>query len=430
MDPSLIKTPPRPDLLLRIADRVGTPTYVYFADTIRERIRVLRERTERLDAHLLYAMKANAHPAILELMFDEGLGIDAVSPAELLLALRVGFAPERILFSANNMTDDEMHFAHHQGVLLNVGELSRLDRYGSAHPGSRVCVRLNPRIGAGHHDHVITAGPESKFGIPVEAAGEIVRIIERHGLRLVGLHQHIGSGILDTGTLWSAIRVLLEAVRQFPPVEFVNLGGGLGVPYRPGETGLDFENFDARIVEPLGEFLAGLDPRPAAWFEPGRFLTAESGVLLVRVNTVKKNPERTFAGVDSGMTHLIRPALYGSYHGVFNLSNPEGDPGTYDVVGNICETGDRFARDRVVQEIREGDVLAILDAGAYGMSMATSAYNLRPVPAEVLVPPGAEPGRFRVIGRRQTAAELVADVLERAVPVQGLQALGAADRDR
>lgn len=415
MTESLFKTPPQPDLLLRIAERAGTPTYVYFADVIRDRIRLLRDRTARLDARMLYAMKANGHPAILSIMREEGLGIDAVSPAEMLLALRVGFEPDRILFSANNMADDEMEFAHRQGVLLNVGELSRLDRYGRAHPGSRVCVRVNPRVGAGHHNHVITAGPESKFGIPVEAAEDILAIVNRHGLRLAGLHQHIGSGIMDTGTLWSAIQVILEAAKQFPPVEFINLGGGLGIPYRPGEAGLDFENFDARIMEPLGAFLLGDESRPEIWFEPGRFLTAESGVLLVRVNTVKTNPERTFAGVDSGMTHLIRPALYGSYHAVFNLSNPGGEPANYDLVGNICEAGDRFARDRTVQEIREGDVLAILDTGAYGMSMASSSYNLRPLPAEVLVPGASDPGRFRVIGRRQTAAELVAEVLGRAV---------------
>lgn len=418
MDRTPLKTPPRPDVLLAIAERIGTPTYVYFADIIRDRIRVLREMTAPVGARLLYAMKANGHPAILTLMRDEGLGIDAVSPAELLLALRVGFDPDRILFSANNMTDDEMHFAHGQGVLLNVGELSRLRRFGEAYPGSRVCVRLNPRIGAGHHRHVITAGPESKFGIPVEAAPEILDVLRRHRLRLEGLHQHIGSGIRDTGTLWKAIEVLLEASGRFPKVEFLNLGGGLGVPYRPDETGMDFENFPEHIVEPLLRFRERSGDGPAIWFEPGRFLTAESGVLLVRTNTVKANPERTFAGVDSGMTHLIRPALYGSYHAVYNLSNPEGPLRPYDLVGNICESGDRFAQDRPIQEIREGDVLAILDAGAYGMSMASPAYNLRPVPAEVLVAGEEDGGRYRVISRRRSAAELVAEVLERSERIE------------
>ena len=413
MSSSELKPAPDPELLLRIASKIGTPTYVYFADTIRQRVEVLKEHFSTLGGRLLYAMKANSHPAILTLLRDQGLGIDAVSPAELLLVLRLGFSPDRILFSANNMTDDEMQFAHRQGVMLNVGELSRLDRFGRAFPGAEVCVRLNPQVGAGHHDHVITAGSKSKFGIPVEQADEIRRIARRHGLRIVGLHQHIGSGILDTNTLWKAIHVLLEVVPSFKEARFVNLGGGLGIPYRPGEASIDLENLDDRIVEPLKAFGARQGRPLEFWFEPGRYLVAESGVLLVRANTVKSNPDRRFAGVDSGMGHLLRPALYDAYHAVTNLSNPDGPLVRYDVVGNICESGDRFAIDRPIQEIREDDILAILDTGAYGMSMAAPSYNLRPLPAEVLVTGGNEPGRYRLISRRRTAAELVAEVLER-----------------
>ncbi len=414
------KPAPQPDVLLRIASRIGTPTYVYFADTIRERIAGLKTHLAPLAANLLYAMKANSHPAILSIMRDEGLGIDAVSPAELLLVLRLGFAPERVLFSANNMTDDEMHFARGQGVLLNIGELSRLERFGKAYPGADVCVRLNPQVGAGHHEHVITAGARSKFGIPVQQIREVLRIASRHGLRIVGLHQHIGSGILDTATLWKAISVLLDVTDSFPDARFVNLGGGLGIPYRPGENGIDLENLGERIVRPLQAFRARRTEPLEIRFEPGRYFVAESGVLLVTANTVKSNPERRFVGVDSGMGHLLRPALYDAYHEVVNLSNPDGKPVTYDLVGNICESGDRFAVDRSIPEIREGDILALLDTGAYGMSMASPAYNLRPVPAEVLVTGGDEPGRYRLITRRRTPAELVAEVLERGtVPDAG-----------
>lgn len=414
------KPAPQPELLLRIASRIGTPTYVYFADTIRERIAGLKTRLAPLAANLLYAMKANSHPAILSIMRDEGLGIDAVSPAELLLVLRLGFAPERVLFSANNMTDDEMHFARGQGVLLNIGELSRLERFGRAYPGADVCVRLNPQVGAGHHEHVITAGARSKFGIPVQQIREVLRIASRHGLRIVGLHQHIGSGILDTATLWKAISVLLDVTDSFPDARFVNLGGGLGIPYRPCENGIDLENLGERIVRPLQAFRARRTEPLEIRFEPGRYFVAESGVLLVTANTVKSNPERRFVGVDSGMGHLLRPALYDAYHEVVNLSNPDGNPVTYDLVGNICESGDRFAVDRSIPEIREGDILALLDTGAYGMSMASPAYNLRPVPAEVLVTGGDEPGRYRLITRRRTPAELVAEVLERGtVPDAG-----------
>jgi diaminopimelate decarboxylase len=393
---------------------------VYFADIIRKRIRSLRSGLADLNPSLLFAMKANHHPAILTLMRDEGLGIDAVSPAELLLVLRLGFDPGRILFSANNMTDDEMHFARQQGVLLNIGELSRLERFGQAFPGSAVCVRVNPQIGGGHHNHVITAGERSKFGIPIEQIDTIRSIARRFDLRLVGLHQHIGSGILDTNTLWLAISVLLDAAREFPDVRFLNLGGGLGVPYRPDETGIDLENLTERIVRPLLDFRRSRGNTLEFWFEPGRFLVAESGVLLVRANTIKRNPTRTFAGVDSGMVHLLRPALYNSYHEITNLSNPQGPKWPYDVVGNICESGDRFAENRPISEIREDDVLGILDVGAYGMSMASPTYNLRPVPAEVLVPGETDPGRFRLISRRMTAAELVARIMrDGTVPDDG-----------
>lgn len=353
---------------------------------------------------LLYAMKANGHPAVLQIILEEGFGIDAVSPGELHLARRVGFPPDRILFSANNMTDREMEDTLAENVLLNVGELSRLEKFGRRAPGSAVCVRVNPHVGAGHHQHVITAGEHSKFGIPVEELNLVRQIAARYDLQIVGLHQHIGSGIMSPDTLWSAMQVLLEAALEFPELRFLNFGGGLGIPYRPDEQPIDLETFGRRIVGPL-EALARRHPSSSLsfWFEPGRYLVAESGVLLATVNTIKQNRSRTFAGTDSGMGQLVRPAIYGAYHGIYNLSNPDAPLHRYDVTGDICEAGDVFARGREVQEIREGDVLAILDAGAYGMAMA-SEYNMRPLPAEVMLESG---GDLRLIRRRETHEELV-----------------------
>ena len=402
------KTPAYADVLLDAAERFGTPTYVYAEETIRRQCGRLREHLDGLPARLLYAMKANTSPAVLRIIRDEGFGLDAVSPAELALALRLGFEPEDVLFSANNMTGEEMHAAHASGALLNIGELSRLEAYGRAYPGADVCVRLNPKIGAGHHAHVITAGERSKFGIPVEQTADVRRIAERHGLRIVGLHQHIGSGILDGARLWAAIAVLLDAAAAFPDVRFLNVGGGLGIPYRPDEAPLDGADFHATVAEPLRAFARKhLGPDVQFWFEPGRFLVAEAGVLLVRVNTLKAAYGRVYAGTDSGMGHLVRPTVYGAYHAVANLSNPGGPLKVYDVAGNICESGDLFAKGRPVQEIREGDVLAILDAGAYGMAMA-SEYNLRPLPAEALI---AADGTLRRTRRRLSPAELAERVL-------------------
>lgn len=397
-----------PKALLRASESFGTPTYVYSEKVVREQCAKLRDHLEGIPTELLYAMKANDNPAILRIMHREGLGIDAVSPGELHLARSIGFEPERILFSANNMTDAEMREAAAEGVLLNIGELSRLHKFGVHAPGSPVCIRLNPQVGGGHHEHVITAGEQSKFGIPVEDVDRVKAIAERHDLEIRGLHQHIGSGIMNTDILWKAMDVLLEAAASFPDIRFLNFGGGLGIAYRPDEPELDLDNFRDGIVKPLRDFRKSHPSDDLSfWFEPGRFLTAQAGALLVRVNTLKENRGRCFAGTDSGMGHLVRPAIYGAYHRIDNLSNPDGAKRTYDVTGNICEAGDVFARDRQVQEIREGDVLAVMDAGAYGMAMA-SEYNLRPLPAEVLL---TDSGDLKLIRRRGTVRELVERLL-------------------
>jgi diaminopimelate decarboxylase len=400
-----LKTPSNPGQLLELARTYGTPLYVYREETIRRRIRGLKRHLTGLPYHLSYACKANSALPILRIMVEEGLGIDAVSPAELELAIRIGFDPDRILYSSNNMTDGEMTVAHERGALLNIGELSRLERYGRAFPGSDVCVRLNPRVGAGHHDHVITAGPSSKFGIDVGRIDEVRETVHRYGLRLVGLHQHIGSGILDTDILREAAAVMLECAAAIDTLEFVNLGGGLGVPYRPDEAPLDLHSWQDKIVRPLADYVRKHPARNLfVAFEPGRFLVAESGALIVRANTVKASMGRVFAGVDSGMGHLVRPAIYGAYHAIYNLSNPQGELRRYDVVGNICESADFFARDREVQEIREGDWLCVLDTGAYGMSMA-SEYNLRPLPAEVWIPSSGESPQL--LRRSESPGELI-----------------------
>lgn len=413
------RIPASPEFLQQIAARFGDPTYVYFESVIRERIRRLQGALDGLPHRLLYAMKANHAPAVLSVMYEEGLGIDAVSPAELLLALEIGFDADRVFYTANNMTDAEMRLAHERGAILNVGEPSRLERFGHAYPGSDVSVRINPTVGAGHHSHVVTAGFESKFGIPLEDVDDVIRTADRYDLRIVGLHQHIGSGILDTAKLREAMEVILETAMRFENLRFINVGGGLGVPYRPDDAPLDLERFRELIVHPL---LAFRERHPAGslefWFEPGRFLTAEAGVLLARVSTLKTSGPRTFAGLDTGMNHLLRPALYGSYHHVVNCSNPGGDERRYDIVGNICESSDFFGRDRSVAEIREGDVLAICDAGAYGMSMA-SAYNLRPLPAEIFV--DADTDEPRLITRRKSPEELVREIMQHGTDLRSPQ---------
>ena len=397
------KSPLHASSLLQIAQEFGTPTYVYFEDTIRNQCRLLKKHLQGVNSRLLYAMKANSHPAILQVIRSEEFGIDAVSPGELHLALRVGFSPGEILYTANNITDEEMHLVQQEGVLLNLGELSRLERFGMAYPGSAICVRLNPQIGSGHHEHVVTAGKATKFGIPVHDIDQVLAIADKYDLRITGIHQHIGSGISTMKVLGEAMNVLLTHARRFPELEFVNIGGGFNIPYRPEDQPIDFENFQATIVSQLQEAKTHETSTLEYWFEPGRFLVAESGVLLVRSNTIKTANGRVFAGTDSGMSQLVRPAFYQAYHEIYNLSNPTASRNTYEIVGNICESGDIFAKGRPVQHIREGDILAIMDAGAYGMSMA-SVYNLRPLPAEVLV---CADGSYKCIQPRQSPEDLI-----------------------
>ena len=399
-----MKTPASPSLLRDAAVQFGTPTYVYELAVIDRQIERLQGLFSGLPVDLLYAMKANSIPAIMQRLIDAGIGIDAVSPTELLLALHLGADPSQILYSANNMEDTEMHLAHEHGVLLNIGELSRLARYGAAFPGARVSIRLNPQIGAGHHEHVITAGAKSKFGIPVQDWDAVARVIDTYKLRLVGLHQHIGSGVQEASTMWDAMQVLLEVARPHAALEFINFGGGFGIPYHAGASGLDLVGLRDQLHDALLQYQRDHPSEVLRFrFEPGRYFVAEAGSLLVEVNSVKQANGRTWVGTNSGFNHLIRPSMYGAHHEVYNLSNPSGNTESYYVVGNVCESGDIFARDRAVQEIREGDILAILDAGAYGSSMA-SLYNLRSLPAEVMA--GSD-GAFTLMRPRQSPTEIL-----------------------
>lgn len=408
--------PPYAERLVEAAERFGTPLYVYAETVVRERCRRLREALAGLPVRLLYALKANACPALLRAIRAEGYGFDAVSPGEVALLRALGVPAGEILFSATSLSDAEMDAMAAAGVLLNLDDLERLERFGRRHPGAAVCVRFNPGLGHGHHRHVVTAGKEAKFGVPVEAAEAVRAVAARHGLRVVGVHQHIGSGVTDPDAMVPAADRLVEAAAALPDLRFLDLGGGFGVPYRPEEPALELGRLRALAERTLDRLRAaragfGLGGDVEVWFEPGRYLVAEAGVLLVRVHTLKTVGEgseaRTFAGTDSGFNQLLRPTLYDAYHGLHNLSNPGGPLRRYDVVGNVCESGDLFARARLVQELRRGDLLAICDTGAYGMAMA-STYNLRPLPAEAVL---AADGTLRLVRRRLAPEELAASVL-------------------
>ncbi|HYE07160.1 MAG TPA: diaminopimelate decarboxylase [Planctomycetota bacterium] len=388
--------------------RFGSPLYVYDLDVVRARARALKAAVTYRPFQPLYAIKANACPAVAGAIVGEGFGIDAVAPGEVAMALRLGVAPERVLYTENNMTDAEQAEAVRQGVVICAGSLDRLRRLAAA--GVRECaVRFNPDVGAGAHAKIHTAGAASKFGVHHSQVDEVLAVEAGTGLRVVGCHMHIGSGSLDADAFVRAMDVILDVGRRLPHLRFVDFGGGIGIPYRPEERAVDLPALGAAASALMADFCRAYGRPLELRLEPGRFLVAEAGTLLTTVTSVKRNPDssdgagRTYVGCDTGFNHLIRPCMYDAYHRIENLTRPHAVPAVIDVVGNICESGDVFARDRQLPMPELGDVLAIRDAGAYGLAMA-STYNLRPLPAEVAI----DHGVARLARRRQSVDDLLA----------------------
>jgi diaminopimelate decarboxylase len=393
--------------VLDIARRAGTPVYVYDAAVMQRQAERLRKAFRAVPARFMYACKALTNTAVLKHMRMLGMGLDAVSIGEAEIGLRAGFRPDEILFTPNMVSFAEYERAVELGVHINIDSIPVLERFGHIFGGKvPIFIRINPHILAGGNDRISTGHIDSKFGISIHQMRHVERIMATHGLRVEGLHMHTGSDILDTEVFLRAAELLLETAAQFPALRFLDLGSGFKVPYRPDDIATDVEDLGQRLGERIRRFNAERDTPVELWFEPGKFLVSEAGVLLVSVDLIKQTTATVFAGVNSGLNHLIRPMLYGSYHGIVNVSRPEGKQRIYTVVGYICET-DTFAWDRLLPELQEGDVLALLNAGAYGFSMASN-YNSRPRPAEVLVKDGAA----MVVRRRETVDDLLALQME------------------
>jgi len=400
--------------LKKCAEKYGTPLYVYDGDLIKQRYNELYDFIAWPKLRIYYAMKANYNINILELLHGEGARIDAVSLGDVTLAMKAGFKSSEILFTANNVTMEEISEVIGLGIPVNIESLSLLEKVGKAFGGHDVCLRFNTDVVAGEHRFVFTGGSESKFGILLEDVPAVKAIVEKYGIVVAGLHAHAGSGISDTEKVFQSMRNLLSIAtpENFPHLRFIDFGGGFKVPYKPDEKRIDYRSFGGKTVQIFKEFCEGYGKELELYFEPGKYIVAESGVLLTEVNTLKQNRDHLIAGTNSGFSQLIRPVFYDAYHHIVNLSNPEGQPRSYDIYGNICESGDFFAKDREIAEIREGDILAILNAGAYCYSMG-SIYNLRPMPAEVIV----EGGKDRLSRRRLSYRELTdAIAAESSVP--------------
>lgn len=369
----------------RLIAKYGSPLYVYEAGVIEERCRELRRSFPGIGIH--YAMKANPNWRIVKLIHKEGIGVETVSPGEIALALKAGVPKDAITFTTAGASAAELRSVARARVFPYLDSLGQLEAWGSLKLGGPVGIRVNQGIGAGHHAHVITGGPRSKFGVDLAHLPTAIRLSKKLGLVITGIHQHIGSNVLDENVYLKAAEAIFDTASRLPDLSRIEIGGGIGIPYRPGEARMDLSLLGKKIRNRFSQFTSAYGRPIRLEMEPGRYFVAEAGTLLVTVTDVKRNPSRTFVLTDSGFNHLIRPAMYDAYHDIVNASRKKGSTAVVTIGGNICESGDVFAKDRRIVLPKMGEVLAIRNAGAYGYAMA-STYNSRPLPAEVLVAKG------------------------------------------
>ena len=385
-----------------IANQFGTPLYVYDGEKITNQIKALERAFEGAPLKIKYATKALSNINILKLVKKAGAGVDAVSIEEVKLGLIAGFSGTEIMYTPNCVGFSEVQEAVHLGVMINLDNLPVLEEFGKTYGNSvPVCIRLNPSIMAGGNAKISVGHDKSKFGISIEQLPQILEVVEKNNMMITGLHIHTGSDIYDAAVFLKGANVVFDAAFQFPNLKFLDFGGGFKVAYKPDDLSTDIEKVGQKVTEAFREFCTKYGRELELWLEPGKFLVSECGYLIVKTNVVKETPRITFVGVDSGLNHLIRPMLYDSYHGVYNLSNPDGEKIKYDVVGCICET-DTLASDRSLTKAQTGDLLVIKNAGAYGFSMASN-YNSRLRPAEVLV----LEGEAKLIRKREVFEDLL-----------------------
>ncbi|MBQ0786576.1 MAG: diaminopimelate decarboxylase [Oceanihabitans sp.] len=369
--------------LLKIAKDFGSPIYVYDADKIAFQFKRLTSAFKKVkQVKLNYAVKALSNISILKLMKSLGAGLDTVSIQEVKLGLTAGFTPDQIIFTPNGVSLEEIETAAKLGVQINIDNLSILEQFGTKHPKTPVCIRINPHVMAGGNTNISVGHIDSKFGISIHQIPHILRIVENTEMHINGIHMHTGSDILDIDVFLYASEILFETAKHFKTLDFIDFGSGFKVPYKVGDIETNIEEFGEKLTKRFNDFCVEYGKELTLGFEPGKFLVSEAGQFLAKVNVVKQTTSTVFAQIDSGFNHLIRPMLYGSQHEIENISNPKGRERFYSVVGYICET-DTFANNRRIAEINEGDIIAFKNAGAYCYSMASN-YNSRYRPAEVL----------------------------------------------
>ena len=399
---------------LELADKYDTPLYVYDEHRIRENFRNLYNAFHKNypKFKLFYAIKANNNLALIKILKSEGAGIDVSGPAEIYLAKKVGFSKDKILYSGVYHRNEELKYALEQNVIINLEDVSQIDRLFKFGSPKSLSFRINPGIGSGKFQGLVFAGPDAKFGIIERDAITAYKKAKEHGVKSFGIHMMTGSCVLNENYFVEVTEKLMDIAGNVSQkldikFDFVDIGGGFGVPYQPDEKELDINAVGKKVTgkfrEKIKQYSMG---EPYLVAEPGRYLLCDSGILLTKVHSIK-NGYKKFIGVDAGMNTMIRVAMYNAYHEILVANKLNDKPSEkVNIVGPVCENTDQFAKDRIMPKIVEGDTLAILNVGTYGYGMS-SQYNNRPRAAEVLV----NKGKHELIRKRDTFDDLVGNVV-------------------
>ena len=393
--------------LLEVAKKFGTPSYVYDTTKIKSQYYRLKNSFKLVNKlQINYAVKALSNLSILKYINTLGAGIDTVSIQEVILGIRAGYSPKKIIYTPNGVSIDEIYEVSKMGVNINIDNLNMLEQFGNLYPETPVCIRINPHVMAGGNNKISVGHIDSKFGISIHQIPLLLRIVNNTNIKVNGIHMHTGSDILDIDVFIHATEILFETAIKFKNLEFIDFGSGFKVPYSPTDTETNIEELGVKLSKRFNKFCKDYGKEITLAFEPGKFLVSEAGKFLCSVNSIKQTTSTVFAQVDSGFNHFIRPMMYGSNHYIENISNPNDSHRFYSVVGYICET-DTFASNKRISKVSEGDVLCFKNAGAYCFSMASN-YNSRYKPSEVLY----INNKLIEIRKRETIEDLIKNQVE------------------
>jgi len=389
--------------LTRIAQEYGTPLYVYDGDVIIDKYQAFKNAFNVKNLKIHFAAKALTNLSILKLFKEMEAGLDCVSIQEIKLGLKAGFPPEDIIFTPNGVSIDEYKEAINIGCKITIDNISILEKIGLNFPETPIFIRVNPHLMAGGNDNISVGHIDSKFGISIHQIPIVLRLTKKYNIKVEGIHVHTGSDIVEADIFERVANLIFTIADQFEDITSIDFGSGFKIKYKENDLCTEIEKIGSQFSELFNNYCEKREKDLTLRFEPGKFLVSESGSFLTDVNVIKQTTACTFVAVNSGFNHLIRPMFYNSYHKIRNISNPNGEKKMYSIVGYICES-DTFATDRILNEVREKDVLLFENAGAYCFSMASN-YNSRFKPAEVLILKGKD----YLIRERETMEDLLSN---------------------